>query len=220
MSTNADIITLPASTSRKRPNGRNIPAYLVREIIDGIPFYYAGYRQVMNKTKSLEEVMSDSGLQFFIKDYLSDLLKAHLDLKKYRIGAGELGFHPDFRNNMGLDVVVFDRKVLTPDQITTKFVTVPAKFVIEVDVNVELPERDSDLFQEYVVRKVRRLFTYGTEKVVWVFTRSKNVISATPDAPWQIFDWDKDVELIDGVQMNIHAYLESEGLNPDIRLGN
>lgn len=34
---------------------RAIPAYLVREMIDGIPFYYRGYRQAMNKTKTLEE---------------------------------------------------------------------------------------------------------------------------------------------------------------------
>lgn len=34
---------------------RAIPAYLVREVIDGIPFYYRGYRQAMNKTKTLEE---------------------------------------------------------------------------------------------------------------------------------------------------------------------
>jgi hypothetical protein len=192
---------------------RAIPAYLVREVIDGIPFYYRGYRQALNKTKTLEELMSDSGLQFFLKLYLYDLLSARLDRKKYRVGAGELGFHPNFKNNMGLDVVVFDRKVLTPDKINTKFVEVPARLVVEVDVNVELPERDSDLFQEYVIRKIRRLFAFGTEKVVWIFTKSQKVFSATPDAPWQVYDWDKDVELIDGVAMNLAAYVEQEGFN-------
>lgn len=219
MNTAADIPKKPVNTTTAPAKGRKIPAYLVRETIDGIPFYYLGYRQVLNKTKTIEEIMSDSGLQFFLKDYLSDLLKAGLDKKKYRIGAGELGFHPDYRNNMGLDVVVFDRKVLTPDKITTKFVTVPAKFVLEVDVNVELPDRNSDLFQEYVVRKVRRLFTFGTEKVVWVFTKSKTVISATSDAPWQFYEWDKDIELLDGVVMNIGAYIKAEGFNPDINAG-
>lgn len=219
MNTAADIATKPVKTTSKPTKGRNIPAYLVRELIDGIPFYYPGYRQILNKTKTIEEAMSDSGLQFFLKLYLYDLLKDNLDKKKYRVGAGELGFHPDYRNNMGLDVVVFDRKVLTSDKITTKFVTVPAKFVLEVDVNVELPDRNSDLFQEYVVRKVRRLFTFGTEKVVWVFTKSKTVISATSDAPWQFYEWDMDVELLNGVVMNIGSYIKSEGFNPDINVG-
>lgn len=37
------------------------------------------------------------------------------------------------------------------------------------------------------------------------------MFSATPDAPWQVYDWDKDVELIDGVAMNLAAYVEQEG---------
>lgn len=206
--------TASTSGEKVKKNGkRSIPAYLVREVIDGIPFYYRGYRQAMNKTKTLEELMSDSGLQFFIKDYLSDFLKAHLNRKKYRIGAGELGFHPNYKNNMGLDVVVFERQVLTPDKINTKFVEVPPRLVIEVDVNVELPDRDSDLFQEYVVRKIRRLFAFGTEKVVWIFTKSQKIFSATADAPWQVFDWDKDVELMDGVRVNLARYMEEEGFS-------
>ncbi|MBV6442197.1 MAG: Uma2 family endonuclease [Haliscomenobacteraceae bacterium CHB4] len=219
MSTAANIASKSADTLTKPAKGRNIPAYLVREVIDGIPFYYPGYRQIMNKTKTIEEAMSDSGLQFFLKLYVYDLFNDNLDKKKYRIGAGELEFHPDYRNNMGLDVVVFDRKVLTPDKITNKFVSVPARFVLEVDVNVELPDRNSDLFQEYVVRKVRRLFAFGTEKVVWVFTKSKTVISATADKPWQFYEWDKDVELLNGVIMNIGAYIQSEGFNPDLNSG-
>lgn len=198
----------------KKSGKRAVPSYLIRETIEGIPFYYRGYRQVLNKTKTLEELMSDSGLQFFIKDFLSDFLKAHLNRNKYRIGAGELGFHPNYKNNMGLDVVVFDRKVLTPDKITAKFVEVPPRLVIEVDVNVELPDRDSDLFQEYVVRKMRRLFTFGTEKVIWIFTKSQKIFSATADdAPWQVFDWDKDVELIDGIRVNLARFLAEEGFN-------
>ena len=50
-----------------------------------------------------------------------------------------------------------------------------------------MPDPKSDLFQEYVVRKIRSLFSFGTEKVVWVFTKSQMVISATPAEPWQFF---------------------------------
>jgi hypothetical protein len=38
-------VSLPIPENK--PARRKIPAYLVRETIDGIPFYYAGYKDVM-----------------------------------------------------------------------------------------------------------------------------------------------------------------------------
>lgn len=159
--------------------------------------------------------MADSGLQFFIKNLIGDYLKDNLDRKKYRFGVGEVGNHIDRRNNLGLDIVVFEKSVLTPDKITTKFIDVPAKLVMEIDVNVELPDRDSDLFQEFVVRKVNRLFAFGTARLIWIFTKSRKIIAATPGAPWQVYDWHHDVELIDGVSLNLSAQLKSEGIDFD-----
>ena len=95
--------------------GRKIPDYLVREVIDGIPFYYAGYRSVLNKTKNIDEIMADSGLQWILKDAIGDALKAKIDRKSYKVLVGEGGSHIDHRNNLSLDVAIFDKKLLTPD---------------------------------------------------------------------------------------------------------
>lgn len=197
-----------AETKTKR---RKIPAYLIRETIDGVDFYYPGFRQVLNKQKKLDEIMGDSGLQFFLKDFIVEVLKSGLDKKLYRVAGGELGFHATVRNNLGLDVVIFDRTKLTPEQITPRYVTVAPKVVIEIDVNVELPDRNSDLFQEYVIHKVENLFKHGVEKVIWFFTKSKKVFIALPDQPWQMDDWNKDVVLFENVTVNIAAYIEEEG---------
>lgn len=201
-------VSAPTETKPKR---RKIPAYLVRETIDGVEFYYPGFRQVLNKQKKLDEIMGDSGLQYFLKLYMYDVLKAGLDLKKYRVGSGELGFHASVRNNMGLDVVIFDRALLTPDKITPRYVTVAPKVVIEIDVNVELPDRNSDLFQEYVIHKVENLFKNGVEKVIWFFTKSKKVFIALPDQAWQMDDWNKDVTVFENVTVNVAAYIQQEG---------
>ncbi len=198
---------------------RPIPAELVRETIDGIDFYYRGFRRVMNKTAPIESIMSDSGLQSFLKVALYEILRAGLDLKKYRLFTGELGYHESLHNNMGLDVTLYDRAVLTPAKLTTKFVDLPPLFLVEIDVNVELPDPESDLFQEYVVRKVRRLFALGTRKVVWIFTASRNVCVAEPGKPWQFHEWDEEIELWDGVRMNLAQYLKDEGFNLDITFG-
>jgi hypothetical protein len=33
-----------------------IPELLVREVIDGVPFFYKGYKSVLNKTKKIEDI--------------------------------------------------------------------------------------------------------------------------------------------------------------------
>jgi Uma2 family endonuclease len=191
---------------------RKIPAALVKETIDGIPFYYAGYRSVINKTKKLEDIMADSGLQTLIKNYLNILLIQNLDLSKFHVFVGEVGNHLDYRNNMGLDVTVYDRKVLTPDKITEKYIDVAPEIVVEIDVNVELQERNANLFEEFVLRKVRRLHAFGTEKIIWIFTKSKTVIVARPTNIWEVLEWDAEVELLEGITFNIARYLEEEGI--------
>lgn len=201
-------VSTPMETKTKR---RKIPAYLVRETIDGVEFYYPGFRQVLNKQKKSDEIMGGSGLKFFLKDFLVEVLESGLDTKLYRVAGGELGSHTTLRNNLGLDVVIFDRAKLTPDQITPRYVTVAPEVVIEIDVNIELPDRNSDLFQEYVIHKVENLFKHGVEKVIWFFTKSKKVFIALPNQPWQMDDWNKDVTLFADVKVNIAAYIEQEG---------
>jgi hypothetical protein len=41
---------------KNKAQRRKIPAYLVRETIEGVDFYYPGFRQVLNKQKKLEEI--------------------------------------------------------------------------------------------------------------------------------------------------------------------
>nr|MCU0347072.1 hypothetical protein [Saprospiraceae bacterium] len=104
------------ATETVKKVGRKIPDYLVREVIDGIPFYYAGYRSVLNKTKNLDDIMPDSGLQWILKDALGDALKADIDKITFKVLVGEGGSHIDHRNNLSLDVAIFDKKLLTPDK--------------------------------------------------------------------------------------------------------
>ena len=205
-----------ATAKGEEAEKKAIPAYLIKETIDGIPFYYKGFRSVLNKTKKPADIMADSGLQSDIKAFIYALLIRHLDLKKYKAYVGEVGSHLDHRSNMGLDVVVFDKKTLTPDKITSKYIDVAPKLVVEIDVNVELQDPGSNVFEEFVLRKVRKLHAFGCEKIIWIFSRSKTVIVAVPGTTWQVLDWDADVELLEGIEFNIAAYLESEGIEtPD-----
>ena len=198
---------------KKPSKKRKIPKLLIKETIDGIPFYYKGYRSVLNKTKTIEDIMADSGLQLFIKNFLKDLLTAQLDKNKYWVFVGEVGSHLDHRSNMGLDVAIYDKKKLTIDKITNKYIDITPVLVVEVDVNVEMEDRTSNLFEEFVLRKVRRLHEFGTKKIIWIFTKSKTIIIALPDNSWKVLDWDVEIEYLEGVKINIAQYLKDQGFN-------
>jgi len=47
----------------------SIPKSLVREIIDGKPYYYKGYREVLAGNMNIEGVMGCSALQTYIISY-------------------------------------------------------------------------------------------------------------------------------------------------------
>ena len=67
------------SPKEKSPKGKSsIPDFLVKETIDGIPFYYAGFRDVLNKTKKPNDIMADSGLQLVLKNFIKKLLDKYL----------------------------------------------------------------------------------------------------------------------------------------------
>jgi hypothetical protein len=186
-----------------------IPAYLIKEVLDGKPLYYKGYKEVLNHNKTLEEIMGSSSLQAEIITYLLEVILLKIGRKKYRIYTNEIGSHISHKNNISHDIAIFDKTILTPDKINERYTEVPAKVIIEVDVRIEaeqFPEWD------YVTQKNETVFAFGTEKAIWILTKSQKVIVAQPGADWLIIDWNKDIELLDGHHFNIGNYLQNEGI--------
>ena len=185
-------------------------------MVAGLPFYDPGYRAVLNRSKKLEDIMGDSGLQSLLKNAIGDFLKPQIDRKKYRVLAGETGSHFNLRNNFGLDIAIYDRQVLTPEKITVKYIDVPPKIVLEIDVKVEMPDAEGNLFEQYIVPKIQQLFAFGTEKVIWFFTKSKTIIYADAAEQWAFPKWDSNLEIMPGATLNIFQLIEEEGINLDL----
>jgi hypothetical protein len=205
----------PVQSTEEEPKTRKkrkIPDYLIRETIDGVPFYYARYKEVMYNKKKLEDIMPDSGLQSIIKAYLMILFAQKLDLRKYQPVAGEIGNHLERRSNLALDVAIYDKSILTPAKVTNKYIDVNPKVVIEIDLKVTLEDTHIDLFDPYILSKVKKLLSFGTERIIWVFTRSNTIIVAKPGNSWEVFQLNEDVLVMEGIVMNIGAYLQSEGI--------
>ncbi|MEA5458806.1 hypothetical protein VB796_07150 [Arcicella sp. LKC2W] len=199
---------MTSTAQRKVP--RKVPAYLVKEILNGIPIYYKGYKAVLRKEKTLESIMGASGLQVFILRYFTYLLIRQLDENQYFVFTGEGGMHLDVNNNLSGDVMIYEQIKLPISKIDTHYLDVPPKIDIEIDVSIDTTDFTE---QTYIYQKTDRLLSWGVEKVIWVLSASKKVIVAEQGKDWLLIDWSKDIEIIDGVKFNISQYLEKSGVN-------
>jgi Uma2 family endonuclease len=197
------------TTATQRKVARKVPEYLVKEVLNGIPIYYKGYKAVLRKEKTLEDIMGASGLQSFILRYFSYLLIRQLDENQYYIFTGETGMHLDTNNNLSGDVMVYDHHKLPMSKIDTHYLNLPPKIDIEIDVNIDTTDFTE---QTYTYQKTDRLLAWGVEKVIWVLSASKKVIVAEQGKDWLLIDWSKDIEIIDGIKFNVSQYLEKSGV--------
>jgi hypothetical protein len=199
------------STPRKvsaRSIATRIPNVLIYEIIDGKPYYRKGYREVLAKTKTVEDIMGSSSLQAFLITYLTIWIGKQIDEHKYHILTNEAGLHLDRKNNLAGDLLIFDSSKLTIDKINKNYANVPPVISIEVDIDIALEGLTA---HSYINLKTRKLLDFGTEKVIWFLTESKKVMVATHDGDWQTSDWDEDIEVLDGITCNVGKYLKDKG---------
>ena len=194
------------SSQRKIPK---VPSYLVKEILDDMPVFYKGYKAVLRKEKTLEDVTGASGLQIFIVRYLFRLLDRNLDDNLFYVFTGEGGLHLSKGTNLSGDVLVFDKQILTPDLIDTHYLNIPPLIDIEIDVEI-----DNTTFSDfdYIQRKTDNLLKFGTQKIIWILTKTQKIIVAEPNKDWLMIDWQKDVEITNGITFNVPQYLKKEGV--------
>ena len=195
---------------KEKQKALQVPEQLVRETIDGIPLYYRGYRDVLNKKIQPEQIMGSSTLQSKLISYLLKLLlRSDAVEKNYEILTNEIGSHIRKGTNFAHDIAIFDKKVLTPDKIDDHYSRVPAKIIIEIDIRTEAQGTTE---QELIKIKTDKVLQFGTEKMFWVFTKAKQVLVAEPNKDWLLMDWNKTIHLMDDVGFNIGEYLKKEGI--------
>lgn len=141
---------------------RKVPDALIYEIMDGKPIYRKGYRDVMSGKKTKAEIMGSSSLQAIIVYYLIGVISRFIDEDQYNVLTNEAGLHLDHRNNLANDIAIFDQTVLPGSLISKKYVNVPPKIAIEVDI-----EADTDEMTEngYIYKKTRKLFDRSSDPV-------------------------------------------------------
>ena len=196
----------PVPKPRKR-----VPDALIYEIMDGVPIYRKGYRDVLSGKETIEEITGASTLQSVIVSHLMKIIFTFLDEDMYFVLTGEPGVHIDHRNNLANDIAIYDQTVLTPAKISKKYADVPPLITIEIDIEADV----ADITETgYLYKKTHKLFDFGVQKLIWVLTDAQVVMIATPERI-ETVSWNKDVEIMDGHLFNIGAYFAKKGITVD-----
>ncbi|MCU0325197.1 MAG: Uma2 family endonuclease [Spirosomaceae bacterium] len=185
---------------------------LVYEIMDGKPLYYKGYKEVLVGKKTPEEVMSCSDLQGVIVSLLNYYVGLQLNRKKYLLATNEAGIHLSKGDNLGMDLSIFEKSKIP--LLKGKYFDIAPKIIIEVDIKVDIDLAEFPAGEmDYLLDKSQKLLNFGVEKVIWLTTKSKKTFLATNQGAWQIVDWDYDIEVMEGVNINIKKILEEEEIS-------
>jgi Putative restriction endonuclease len=188
---------------------KNIPDSLIYEMMDGRTIYRKGYKQVLAGKKTLEEIMGASSLQSLVAYHLTSIIAKFIDEDIYFVLTNEAGINLDHKNNLANDLAIYDKTVLKPSMISTKYTDVPPKIAIEIDVKAEY----EDLTElGYIYKKTQKLLNFGVEKVIWIITSVGKVTVSTQEKNWETMDWSKDVEIMDGYSFNVADYLKKQGI--------
>jgi len=199
-----EMMDVQTMTGKETEVAQQVPDFLVYEVVRGRPIYYKGYKEVLNKTKTFEEIRMESTLQAWLKTYIASLLINSLSEKGFVIIAGELGFNMQEKTKRGADLSVFKNEnfVLSPG-----FSNLPPEIVLEVDVQADT-ENTTEM--DYVLEKIKDYLDFGVKKVFWVFTKNRKVMVATRQEPWLTHSWGLDLEIVEDVRLNLQELVEQQ----------
>ncbi|MBO0937658.1 Uma2 family endonuclease [Fibrella sp. HMF5335] len=184
-----------------------IPAQLVREVLNGRPLYYKGYREVLAGRVKPEDIMGSSDLQSFIVMAIAATIWNRIDRKKYKVASSEAGLHINLRNNFSADIAIFDKATLPA--LKGKYFDVPPKVMVEVDIRIDWDGGAANDVN-YILEKSQALFDFGVERVLWVLTASRKVVIMEAGKDSIITNWSNDVPVLDDCVLNIKNLLDEE----------
>ncbi len=195
--------------SIKKRIPKNVPEYLIYEIIDGRPVYYKGYKEVLKKNKQAAAIMGTSSLQWKIISFMLRIIFKNFPENAFEVATNEAGLHIDHRNNLAGDILIFKKEQIPASAIGVKYAAVPALVHIEVDVMADT-ENSSDF--EYLQTKIDKLLDFGTGKIIWIFSASKKVLVVTQEKTWHWYGLSETVNLHGAIDFNIGQFLLAEGI--------
>jgi hypothetical protein len=180
--------------------GIPIPKQLIYEELNGQILYRKGYKDVLNQTKTIEEIIGRSSLESMILSLIVCYMYRNLESEGYEIMTNQVGLNISLGNQLVSDIALYPIKILLNYQLDEYYFNIPPKIVIEVDISIDLAHLTS---YSYINQKLQALFKFGVERVLWIFTHDQKILIAEPNQDWILRDWAKDVQLMEGLSQPI-----------------
>ncbi|MCF8244639.1 MAG: Uma2 family endonuclease [Saprospiraceae bacterium] len=182
---------------KKKKVATKVPEYLIYEVVKGKPIYYKGYKDVLNGSKTFEEITMESILQSWLKAQITIFIGSLLKMTNYHLTVGEMGINLSRQDKRGADISIFRKENF---KLIDKFSDLPPEIIIEIDVRAEVEDRHE---MDYVAEKTDDYHKFGVKRIIWIFTKAKKVITANAGQPWLMQDWSVDIEIMEGIKFNV-----------------
>ena len=167
-----------------------IPKSLIKEVINQNPYYYKNYQKVLFDNQSLESIVGKSRFQALIIS--SIMIWGGSFRENYRV-LGNLRLNLDETDFVILPLAFYKKSELPPEKFDNHYFTEVPVLVFEIDVSIDISKEEE---QNYVFEKTEKLLEFGTEKVIWIFTKNRKIIVAEPNKSWTIDNWNKTIEVL------------------------
>ena len=110
---------------------KRIPKELIYEEMDGKPIYYAGYQEVINNNKTLDDITGSSYIQSVIIKRLFKYLLINVEEDGFEVLSSELGLHLKKGSNLAADIAIYRIEQLEGVELTNKYISIPPEVVVE-----------------------------------------------------------------------------------------
>lgn len=129
------------------------------------------------------------------------LLSRLIDLKKYQLISNEVGLKFGKQSWRAADLAIYERKTLKDIPKVNKYLEVPPEIVIDIGAKADLEDTQNPL--GYYHEKTGQLLNFGVDKVIWIFTDTRKIMIARQGEDWQITEWNKNISIMEGIEVNI-----------------
>ena len=195
--------------SKSKSTSQKIPRSLIYEEMDGEPIYYCGYQDVLDKKKTLDDIMGSSSLQAVIIKVLLKYLYTNVDGQQHEVFTNETGLHLAKGNNLASDIAIYESALLKGFKYDEHYFKIPPTVGIEVDIKADLSVMK---WETYVKRKTEKLHRFGVQRVIWILSATQQVITTEPEQDWITRDWHKPVEILPNHIINLGEMLRASGV--------
>jgi Uma2 family endonuclease len=195
---------------------QTIPKSLIYEEFGGRVYYRKGYRKVLLGLKKEDEIMGSSIFQSLIIQAVVFYLKSTIPKKQYWVPTNEAGLHLYRNKNFANDISIIEKtKLANPS--SDKYNDIPPKVIIEVDVKIDTKTENEDeggTEADYILQKSHELLDFGVEVIVWVLTKSRQILVMRSHKNVEVYSWSDTLSLFEDYSFCLQQILEEEEILP------